>query len=98
MASIVLPLLFSAVETAKNRPTIILGSDTWQRFAESPPSKCKIWCLRILIVVFYPAIPAINICAREAAKAKKEKLLENNKKEFSRENATIHTEVLERLA
>ena len=98
MASIVLPLLFSAVETAKNRPTIILGSDTWQRFTESPPSKCKIWCLRILIVVFYPAIPAINICAREAAKAKKEKLLENNTKEFSKENATIHTELLERLA
>ena len=98
VASIVLPLLFSAVETAKNRPTIILGSSGWQRFEENPPSKCKIWLLRILIIVFYPAVPAINICAREAAKAKKEKLLEKTRIEFSEEDATIHREVLERLA
>ena len=98
VASIVLPLLFSAVETAKNRPTIILGSNVWQSFEENPPSRCKIWLLRILIIVFYPAIPAINICAREAAKAKKGKLLEKTKKEFSKEDSTIHREVLERLA
>ena len=98
VASIVLPLLFSAVETAKNRPTIILGSSGWQSFEENPPSRCKIWLLRILIIVFYPAVPAINICAREAAKAKKEKLLEKTRNEFNKEDSTIHREVLERLA
>ena len=98
VASIFPPLLFSAIETAKNRPTSILGSSAWQRFEENPPSSCKLWCLRIFIIVFYPVIPAINICAREAAKMKKKKLLEKTREEFNKEDGIIRTEALEKLA
>ena len=98
VASIFPPLLLSAIETAKNRPTSILGSSAWQRFEENPPSSCKLWCLRIFIIVFYPVIPAINICAREAAKMKKKKLLEKTREEFNKEDGIIRTEALEKLA
>ena len=98
VASIVPPLLFSAIETAKDRPTSILGSSAWKRFEENPPSRCKMWCLRTFIIVFYPMIPAINICAREAAKVKKKKLLEKRREEFNKEDGIIRIEAMEKLA
>ena len=97
VASIVPPLLFSAIETAKDRPTSVLGSSAWKRFEENPPSRCKMWCLRTFIIVFYPMIPAINICAREAAKVKKKKLLEKRREEFNKEDGIIRIEAMEKL-
>ena len=56
------------------------------------------WCLRTFIIVFYPMIPAISICAREAAKVKKKKLLEKTREEFDNEHGIIRTEAMEKLA
>ena len=56
------------------------------------------WFLRTIIVLFYPVIPAINICAREAAKEEKTKLLKQTEEEFHQHDGSVHTEALEKLA
>ena len=98
VASIFPPLLLSAIETAAKRPTSILGFKAWRRLQESPASGCKMWFLRTIIVLFYPVIPAINICAREAAKEEKTKLLKQTEEEFHQHDGSVHTEALEKLA
>ena len=97
IVSIFPPLLFSAIETAKNRPTTILGGSVWQSFEEDPPNKGKRWALQVFIIVFYPVVPAILICVREEAKVKKKELFKETRREWNQNGGMVHTKAIERL-
>ena len=80
--SIIVPLLYCALETAYYRPLVIFGCSSWQRRMASQPSKMEVRLIQAVIVLFAPFLPAILASATQEARDKKEKLLEKTKNQF----------------
>ena len=80
--SIVIPLLFCALETAYYRPLVIFGCSSWQRRMASQPSRMQVRLIQVFIVLFALFLPAILASAIQKARDRKEKLLEKSKKQF----------------
>ena len=76
-ASIVIPLVISALQTAHHRPLLILGFLSWEHYQHSRPSRRRLWSFMVFTVFFYPLIPAILLHAREEAKQRMEDLLKH---------------------
>ena len=66
-ASIVIPLVFSALETARHRPLLILGFHSWKLCKHSPPSRKRLSFIKFLNVFFYPLVPALLIHTMDEA-------------------------------
>ena len=80
--SIIVPLLYCALETAYHRPFVIFGCSSWQRRMASQPSKMEVRMVQAVIVLFAPFLPAVLASAIQEARDKKEKLLEKTKNQF----------------
>ena len=78
-ASIVIPLLISALVTVRHHPLLILGFRSWEFHKHTPPSRRRLWGIRFLTFFFYPMVPAMLLHAREEAKQRVEDILERGK-------------------
>ena len=80
LASIVVPLLKSAVTLANKRPLVVLDSINWINWkARSHDNYSgKVWPLRIFIVICNPLVPAMLVFSSEKAK-EKQKYIINHK-------------------
>ena len=75
-ASILVPLVISALQTARHHPLLILGFRSWELCKHSRPSRMRLWTIKVFTVFFYPLVPAILLHAREEAKQRVEDLQE----------------------
>ena len=96
-SSIFPPLLCSGIETAWRRPYVVLGSSAWNKRRGNQLKGIWLLILRVVIIVGYLAIPAIIINAREEAKVKRAKLLQEGEKQFRDDNGLIDKEILRKL-
>ena len=69
LVSLSLPLLLSAVTIAHQRPQVIMDSCFWIHCKESRVNrkKLELFC-RIMIIIFFPIVPALILFASEKAK------------------------------
>ena len=79
-ASILLPLIFSALEVVWCRPSVIFGHKTWLKHKDSHNSKFII--IKVLTFLFYFTIPALLLDTKEEVKAERKKLLHKGKLMF----------------
>ena len=86
-ASLSVPMLVSALETAWSKPFAVLGQSGWEQYSNQPLSKKKLWGIRVAIVVFYLFVPAILTNNREKAREKKERLMKRCRKHFEKKEA-----------
>ena len=77
MVSIAVPCLLTAVNIAHKRPLVVLGFKKWMPKKLCQDEKALI-CLRILIILFSPIVPALVLLSDFEAKEKKKKLEENS--------------------
>ena len=89
VASILLPLVLSALGLMLGDPTILLGCGAWCSYRTNQPSCIKRFLMMSFTFLFFFTIPAILVNAREKAKAKRERLLHSGKTQLlqSEENA-----------
>ena len=76
LASIVVPLFTSALMIAIRRPLVILNAHQWKECRENE-SKIPILIARVVILLFFPIIPAMIILSNETAKEQRELLKTN---------------------
>ena len=86
-ASLSVPMLVSALETAWSKPFAVLGQSGWEQYSNQPPSKKKLWGIRVAVVVFYLFVPAILTNNREEAREKRERLMNRGRKNFEKKEA-----------
>ena len=80
--SLVIPLFMSALETAWSQPFAVLGQSGWEKYTKEPPSKRKLWGIRVGVVLLFFFVPSILTNNREDAKTKKETLLRKSTANF----------------
>ena len=83
-ASITVPMLLSALETASSQPFAVLGQSGWEKYTDDPPSARTLWAIRVAVVVFYLFIPAILTNNREDAREKSERLVRRGRSNFEK--------------
>ena len=76
MVSIFFPLFMTAISIAYRRPLVILSHDIWIKWKTSTVNQYrKVVCIsRIVIICFFPMIPAMIISSSEKAKEKRKAL------------------------
>ena len=90
IASISVPLLKSAVETALWYPHAVLSSSV------SPPTGCKLRALQVAVFCGYFFVPSLLIINKEKAKLSRKILLEKSKEEFV-SSGTMTEQIYEEL-
>ena len=83
-ASLSIPLLVSALETAWSHPFAVLGQSGWERYTEEPPSMKKLWGIRVAVVAFYFFTPSILTNNREEAREKREMMMRRVRHNFEK--------------
>ena len=86
-ASLSVPLLVSALETAWSQPFAVLGQSGWEQYTNEQPSRRRLWGIRIAVVVFYFFIPSILTNNREDAREKREMLMRRVRSNFEKREA-----------
>ena len=97
LVSLIVPLLMSAVTIAHQRPLVIIDSCQWIHCKGAVVDKKKmVLVCRIIIVIFFPIVPAMILFASEKAKEKrnglKTKDLRNDR--VKQEEAIVRSELL----
>jgi hypothetical protein len=95
LASIVVPLLISAVILANKRPLIVLDSKNWIKWkarSNENESRKSLWPMRIFIVILSPLVPAVIAFSSEKAKEKRKSLIN---KSYQKEEESFHVSTLE---
>ena len=64
LSSIIIPLLVSAIMVATRRPLVILDAYQWREFT-TKNSKLPVFISRLVILLFFPIIPAMIINSDE---------------------------------
>ena len=80
--SLTVPLFMSALESAWTQPFAVLGQSGWEKYTKEPPSKRKLWGIRVGVVLLFFFVPSILTNNREDAKTKKETLLRKSSANF----------------
>ena len=93
MLSITFPLLMSAVDTASTSPLLILGSNSWNHYRQTPLPTWKLQCIQVFTVLAYPLIPAVLILKKEETKNRIEELLKQGKEDDHSELSNYLEEV-----
>ena len=83
-ASLTVPMLMSALETASSQPFAVLGQLGWEKYTDEPPSAKTLWAIRVAVVAFYLFIPAILTNNREDAREKRERLVRRGRDTFEK--------------
>ena len=91
LVSLFVPLLMSAVTIACQRPLVIMNSCIWIHCQESRGDRKKMEVIsRIVIIFFFPLIPALILFASEKAKEKRKRLsTEDLRKDRSKQAVAI---------
>ena len=89
VASILLPLVLSALGLMLGDPTILLGCGAWNSYRTNQPSCIKRFLMMSFTFLFFFTIPAILVNAREKAKAKRERLLHSGKTQLLQSEENI---------
>ena len=95
LASIIVPLLISAVSLANKKPLIVLDSKNWIKWktrSHENESRKAFWPLRIFIVILTPLVPAVILFSSEKAKEKRKALIN---KSYREEEESFHVSTLE---
>ena len=98
LASIVVPLIISAVTLANERPLIVLDSKDWIKWkvrSHENERRKALLLLRIFIVIFSilpPLAPAVIVFSSEKAKVKRKALIN---KTYQEEQESFHVSTLE---
>ena len=95
LASIIVPLLISAVSLANKKPLIVLDSKNWIKWkTHENESRKAFWLLRIFIVILPPIVPAVIVFSSEEAKEKRKSLIN---KSYQEEEESFHVSTLEKF-
>ena len=79
LTSILVPSLMTAINIAHKRPLVVLGSKKWMK-TKVCKDESSILLLRVLIVCFFPIVPALVLLSDFEAKEKRKPLEENSPK------------------
>ena len=79
LTSILVPSLMTAINIARKRPLVVLGSTKWMP-AKVCEDKKSMLLLRILIMCLFPIVPALVLLSDCEAKEKRKMLEENSAK------------------
>ena len=79
LSSIIIPLLVSAIMVATRRPLVISDAYQWREFTTNN-SKLPVFIARLVILLFFPIIPAMIINSDEEAKEKMKSLKRKSQK------------------
>ena len=97
LASIIIPLLLSAVSLANKRPLMVLDSKNWIKWkaiTDENKSRKAFWSLRIFIVILPPLVPAVILFSSEKAKEERKSLIN---KSYQEEEESFHVSTLEKF-
>merc|ERR1712012_142038 len=97
IATIVVPMFFSAIQTSAKYPLTIFRFQTWRNFSAEQPSWWKMFFIRVVVFVSYIFVPAILIINKEKAKGRRQELEEKAKQEFDSEDNLVSDKVVEEL-
>lgn len=73
LSSIVIPIVLSAMMIAFTRPLVISNPNQWKKF-KTDQNLIPIFVIRIIILLFFPLMPAIIIISNENAKEQRKSL------------------------
>ena len=97
LASIIIPLLLSAVSLTNKRPLMVLDSKNWIKWkaiTDENKSRKAFWSLRIFIVILPPLVPAVILFSSEKAKEERKSLIN---KSYQEEEESFHVSTLEKF-
>ena len=95
IATIVVPIFFSAIQTSIKHPLIIFRFHTWHNFTAEQPSWWKMFFIKIVVFVCYLFVPAVLIINKEKAKGRRQDLEAEAKKEFDSNDGIVSNKVLD---
>ena len=82
--SLTVPLFMSALESAWTQPFAVLGQSGWEKYTKEPPSKRKLWGIRVGVVLLFFFVPSILTNNREDARNEREKLIRKSNIAFEK--------------
>ena len=73
MASTIVPALITAATIASNWPLVVMGSDEWikEKKALDDRNKKNLLILRVLVILFFPIVPALVMVSGNEAEKKR---------------------------
>ena len=91
LASVVVPILKSAITLAKKRPMVLLDSHNWIKWkTRIHDGRNVVWPFMIFIAIFFPLVPAILVFSSEKAKEKRKSLIN---KSYQKEEESFHVSI-----
>mgnify|MGYP003321875175 CR=1 FL=1 len=95
LATVVVPLLVSAIQTSWRHPLTIFEFPVWHNYRTNPAGRWEMARIRLLVFFGYIFVPSILIVNKEKAKLKQKIIEEQGKEEFDSEDGIVTNKTLE---
>ena len=95
LATVVVPLLVSAIQTSWRHPLTIFEFPVWHNYRTNPAGRWEMARIRLLVFFGYVFVPSILIVNKEKAKLKQKIIEEQGKEEFDSEDGIVSNKTLE---
>lgn len=95
LATVVVPLLVSAIHTSWRHPLTIFEFPVWHNYRTNPAGRWELAFIRLLVFFGFILVPSILIVNKEKAKMRVKMLEEQGKEEFYSEDGIVTNKTLE---
>ena len=95
LATVVFPLLVSAIQTSWRHPLTIFEFPVWHNYRTNPAGRWEMARIRLLVFFCYIFVPSILLNNKEKAKLRVKMLEEQGKEEFNSEEGIVTNKTLD---